>query len=56
MVFIVHTKIVHFLAFWFMFCLETSILDCWEKTGTVNKQLFDGIIDNALFDGVEGHD
>ena len=39
-----------------MFCLETFILDYWEKTWTENQQLFDGIIDIALFDGVEGLD
>ena len=37
-----------------MFCLETFILDYWEKTWTENQQLFDGIIDITLFDGVEG--
>ena len=36
-----------------MFCLENFILDCWEKTKTINQQLFDRIIDVALFDRVE---
>ena len=36
-----------------MFCLETFILDYWEKTRTENQQLFDGIIDVALIDWVE---
>ena len=35
-----------------MFCLETFILDHWEKTGTENQQLFDVIIDVTLFDRV----
>ena len=39
-----------------MFCLETFILDYWEKTPSENQQLFDGIIDITLFDGVEGLD
>ena len=42
------------MAFWFTFCPETFILDYWEKTWTENQQLFDGIIDVTLFDGVEG--
>ena len=37
-----------------MFCLETFILNYWEKTWTENQQLFDGIIDVTLFDRVEG--
>ena len=37
------------LAFQFMFCLETFILDYWEKTWTENQQLFDGIIDVAQY-------
>ena len=36
-----------------MFCVETLILDYWEKK-TENEQLFDGMIDVKLFDGVEG--
>ena len=36
-----------------MVCLETFTLDYWEKTGTENQQLFDGIIDVTLYDGVE---
>ena len=40
-----------------MFCLETFILDYREKkTWTENQQLFDGIIDVTLFDGVVGLD
>ena len=39
-----------------MFCLETFILDYWEKTQIENKQFFDVIIDITLFDGVEGLD
>ena len=40
-----------------MFCLETFILDYWEKeTRTENQQLFDGIMDITIFDGVEGLD
>ena len=39
-----------------MFCFEKFILDCWEKTLTLNHQLFDRIIDVALFDRVEGLD
>ena len=40
-----------------MFCLETFILDYWEKkTRTENQQLFEGIIDVTLFDGVVGLD
>ena len=40
-----------------MFCLETFILNYWEKeTRTENQQLFDGIIDVTLFDGVVGLD
>ena len=39
-----------------MFCLETFILDYWEKTWTENQQLFDRIIDVTLFDGVENLD
>ena len=35
-------------------CLETFLLDYWKKTWTENQQLFDGIIDVTLFDGVEG--
>ena len=34
--------------------LDTVILDYWERTQTENQQLFDGIIDVTLFDGVEG--
>ena len=38
-----------------MFCLKTFILDYWKKkTQTENQQLFDGIMDITLFDGVEG--
>ena len=36
-----------------MFCLETFIQDYWEKNTKI-KQLFVGIIDVTLFDGVEG--
>ena len=36
-----------------MFGLETFVLGYWEKTQTENQQLFDGIIDVTLFDGVE---
>ena len=40
-----------------MSCLETFILDYWEKkTQTENQQLFEGIIDMTLFDIVEGLD
>ena len=40
-----------------MFCLETFLLDYWEKkTWTENQQLFDRIIDVTLFDGLEGLD
>ena len=39
-----------------MFCFGTFILDYWEKTRTENQQLFDGMIDITLFDGVEGLD
>ena len=39
------------------FCLEIFSLDyCTEKKKTENPQLFDGIIDVTLFDGVEGLD
>ena len=37
-----------------MVSFETFILDYWEKQKTENQQLFDGIIDVILFDGVEG--
>ena len=37
-----------------MFCVETFILDYWEKTRTENQQLSDGIIDVTLFVRVEG--
>ena len=48
-------KIVHY---GITFCLGTvSLDDCTEKkTQTENPQLFDGIIDVTLFDGVEGLD
>ena len=39
-----------------MFCLQTFILDYWEKKGTENQQLFEGIIDFTLLDRVEGLD
>ena len=38
------------------FCLETFILDYWEKTWIENPQFFDGIIDITLFDEVQGLD
>ena len=44
------------LAIQFTFCLQTFILDYWEKTWTKNQQLFDGIVGVTLFDGVEGVD
>ena len=37
-----------------MLCIDTFILDYWEKIWTENQQLFDWIIDVTLFDGVEG--
>ena len=37
-----------------MFCVETFILEYWEKkTKTENQQLFEGIIDGTLSDRVE---
>ena len=35
-----------------MFCVETFILDHWEKTEY--QQLFDELIDVTLCDGIEG--
>ena len=39
-----------------MFCLETFILDYWEKTQIKSQQLFEVIIDITSFYGVEGLD
>ena len=40
-------------SFLFTLCLETFILDYWEKIWTENQQLFDRIIKVTLFDGVK---
>ena len=44
-------------SFWYLNsgCVLKQLFDITEKkTGTENQQLFDGIIDVTLFDGVEG--
>ena len=46
-------------SFWYLNsgCVLKQLFDITEKkTGTENQQLFDGIIDVTLFDGVEGLD